>query len=176
FCIPVPYTGIRICGRIVIDNLCSICDEIKMRRKVCFKTTVTPRQGGVISSQDQGYLTRVKGTKKVGILAVAGLRQTHGLQFACITLGSVGKLFIYLRGCSSVFGRTDPGQFSFCSLRAEDCVNGMVCRLSLDEFIFGISSENHCLNSLGRNTQLQSGIPVGNTFAGKSANVRKLRL
>src|SRR4029453_3851960 len=82
FCIPVVYSGIRICGRIVIDNVCSICDEIKMHREVCFKTTITPRQGSVKSSQDQVDLCRVKCTKKIGILPVAGLRQTHGLTCA----------------------------------------------------------------------------------------------
>src|SRR5215813_2601976 len=121
--------------------------------EVCFKTTVTPRNGGVKSSQDQVDLRGVERTEEIGILPVAGLRQTHGLKFACITLRGVErKLSIDVRGCSSVFGRTDPRQLSFYSLRAEDCVNGMVCRVSLDEFILRISSENHGLNSLRRNT------------------------
>jgi hypothetical protein len=58
-------------------------------REVFFVTTITPRQSGVVRSQDQGDLAGVKGAKEIGILPIAGLRQAHGFELARIAFRRV---------------------------------------------------------------------------------------
>ena len=77
--VPASDAGIRIRGRVVINNGCRIRNQIEVQGQIFLVTTIAPRQRGIIRSQNQGYLAGIERTKEVGILTVTGLRQAYGL-------------------------------------------------------------------------------------------------
>src|SRR5436190_18503894 len=85
--LPIPGThgGVGICGRVVKNNRRRIRNQIEVQGQVFLITAVAASQRGVESSEDESDLTGVERAKKVGVLPVAGLGQTHGLDLSRVT-------------------------------------------------------------------------------------------